>query len=120
MFANLLLTTQQLQLPQITGYGFGLPVITAGLAMVPSGLAMVLFAPVSGRLINRYGGRITLIIGSAVLGVSYVGRVFFSGSVPAVIVGSTAVGIGTTISYAAMPTLIMGAVRSPRPHRRTA
>ena len=59
MFANLLLTTQQLQLPVSTGYGFGLPVITAGLAMVPSGLAMVLFAPVSGRLINRYGGRIT-------------------------------------------------------------
>ena len=30
MFANLLLTTQQLQLPESTGYGFGLPVITAG------------------------------------------------------------------------------------------
>jgi MFS family permease len=48
MFANLLLTTQELQIPPITGYGFGLPVITAGLAMVPSGLAMVAFSPVSG------------------------------------------------------------------------
>ena len=75
MFANLLLTTQQLQLPQSTGYGFGLPVITAGLAMVPSGLAMVLFAPVSGRMINRYGGRITLIAGAAIMGVAYIGRV---------------------------------------------
>ena len=63
MFANLLLTTQQLQLPTATGYGFGLSVIIAGLAMVPSGLAMVAFAPVSGRMINRYGGRITLITG---------------------------------------------------------
>src|SRR4029077_6574845 len=59
LFANLLLTTQQLQLPEITGYGFGLPVITAGLATVPSGLAMGLFAPGSGPLINRYGGRHT-------------------------------------------------------------
>src|SRR6195952_922283 len=110
MFANLLLTTQQLQLPESTGYGFGLPVITAGLAMVPSGLAMVLFAPVSGRLINRYGGRITLITGAPVLGLAYVFRVFLSGSVLAVVAGSTLVSIGTAISYAAMPTLIMGAV----------
>ncbi|YCQ22646.1 MFS transporter (plasmid) [Arthrobacter sp. Z1-9] len=41
MFANMLLTTQQLQLPAIIGYGFELNVITAGLCMVPSLLAMV-------------------------------------------------------------------------------
>ncbi len=110
MFANLLLTTQQLQLPESTGYGFGLPVITAGLAMVPSGLAMVLFAPVSGRMINRYGGRITLITGAAIMGVAYIGRVYYSSTVLAVIIGSTAVGIGTAIAYAAMPTLIMASV----------
>ena len=91
MFANLLLTTQQLQLPESTGYGFGFSVVAAGLAMVPCGLAMVLFAPVSGRMINRYGGRITLITGSAVLmGCRYLGRVYFSGTVLVVIVGSTA------------------------------
>src|SRR6478752_5459910 len=110
MFANLLLTTQQLQLPAATGYGFGLPIIVAGLAMVPSGLAMVLFAPVSGRLINRYGGRITLITGAAVMGLAYIGRVFFSDTVAAVVAGATVVSIGTAISYAAMPTLIMASV----------
>jgi MFS family permease len=110
MFANLLLTTQQLQLPTATGYGFGLPIIVAGLAMVPSGLAMVAFAPVSGRLINRYGGRITLITGAAVMGLAYIGRVFFSDTVAAVVVGATVVSIGTAISYAAMPTLIMASV----------
>jgi len=110
MFANLLLTTQQLQLPESTGYGFGLPVITAGLAMVPSGLAMVVFAPVSGRLINRYGGRITLLTGAAVMGIAYIGRVYYSNTVLAVIIGSTVVSIGTAIAYAAMPTLIMASV----------
>jgi EmrB/QacA subfamily drug resistance transporter len=110
MFANLLLTTQQLQLPEATGYGFGLSVITAGLAMVPSGLAMVLFAPVSGGMINRYGGRITLIAGAAIMGVAYIGRVYYSSTVLAVIIGSTLVGIGTAIAYAAMPTLIMASV----------
>lgn len=78
--------------------------------MVPSGLAMVLFAPVSGRMINRWGDRITLPTGSAVLGLSYLGRVFFSGSVGAVIAGSTTVSIGPAISYPAMPRPIIWAV----------
>ena len=110
MFANLLLTTQELQIPALTGYGFGLPVITAGLLMVPSGLAMVVFAPVSGAMINRFGGRITLITGGLVMAAAYVARVFLSGSLTAVIIGSTLVSIGTAIAYAAMPTLIMASV----------
>jgi MFS family permease len=110
MFANLLLTTQELQIPEVTGYGFGLSVITAGLLMVPSGLAMVAFAPVSGAMINRFGGRITLITGGLVMAVAYVARVFLSGNLGAVIVGSTLVSIGTAIAYAAMPTLIMASV----------
>lgn len=110
MFANLLLTTQELQVPEATGYGFGLPVITAGLLMVPSGLAMVVFAPVSGALINRFGGRSTLITGGLVMAAAYVARVFLSGDLTAVVVGSTLVSIGTAIAYAAMPTLIMAAV----------
>ncbi|KRE64363.1 MFS transporter [Arthrobacter sp. Soil761] len=110
MFANMLLTTQQLQLPPATGYGFELSVIAAGLCMIPSGLAMVVFAPLSGRIIRIFGGKIALMAGASVMVVGYVGRVFFYDSVPWVIVGSTVVGIGTAIAYAAMPTLIMGAV----------
>lgn len=110
MFANMLLTTQQLQLPTSTGYGYQLDVITAGLCMVPSGLAMVVFAPVSGGIIKRFGGKSALIAGASVMIVGYVGRVFFWDSVASVIIGSTVVSIGTAIAYAAMPTLIMGAV----------
>ncbi|QCP00307.1 MFS transporter [Arthrobacter sp. 24S4-2] len=110
MFANMLLTTQQLQLPTSTGYGFQLNVITAGLCMVPSGLAMVVFAPVSGGIIRRFGGKSALISGAAVMVAGYVARVFFWDSIAWVIIGSTVVSIGTAIAYAAMPTLIMGAV----------
>ncbi len=110
MFANMLLTTQQLQLPLATGYGFEMPVIAAGLAMIPSGLAMVVFAPVSGGIIRRYGAKSALMAGAAVMIVGYVGRVFLWDSVLWIIVGSTVVSIGTAIAYAAMPTLIMAAV----------
>jgi MFS family permease len=110
MFANMLLTTQQLQLPASTGYGFELSVITAGLCMVPSGLAMVIFAPISGRIIRAFGGKTALMAGAAVMIAGYVGRVFFYDSIASVIIGSTVVSVGTAIAYASMPTLIMGAV----------
>ena len=110
MFANMLLTTQQLQLPVTSGYALGLSVTAAGLAMIPSGLAMVIFAPVSGRMINRYGGRITLITGALVMGAGYIARVYSPSTLAAIIIGSTVVGIGTAIAYASMPTIIMASV----------
>jgi MFS family permease len=110
MFANMLLTTQQLQLPASTGYGFELSVIAAGLCMVPSGLAMVVVAPISGRIIRAFGGKTALMAGAIIMIVGYVGRVFFYDSIAWVIIGSTVVSVGTAVAYAAMPTLIMGAV----------
>ena len=90
--------------------GFGLTAVAAGLAMVPSGLAMVAFAPVSGSMINRLGGRITLMAGAAIMAVAYLARVFYGDTVLAVIIGSTVVGIGSAVAYAAMPSLIMANV----------
>ncbi|NMR30769.1 MFS transporter [Crystallibacter degradans] len=110
LFANMLLSTQQLQLPASVPHGFGLDPVTAGLAMVPSGLAMVAFSPVSGAMINRFGGKTTLIAGSAIMAVGYVGRVFLSDSVAAIIIGSTVVSVGSAVAYAAMPSLIMANV----------
>ena len=109
LMANILISIQQLQQP-VAGSGFGLTPVAAGLAMVPSGLAMVAFSPVSGAMINRLGGRVTLMAGSVIMGVGYVGRVFFDESLLAVIVGSTVVSIGSAVAYAAMPSLIMANV----------
>ncbi|WP_247647091.1 MFS transporter [Arthrobacter sp. E3] len=110
MYANMLSTTQQLQLPNVGGYGFGLSVVIAGLCMIPSGLAMVALAPVSAMITKRHGAKATLIVGSLVLAVAYVARVFLTGEVWMVILGATAVSMGTAIAYAAMPTLIMRSV----------
>ena len=38
---------------------------------------MVAFAPVSGSMINRLGGRITLMAGAAIMAVAYLARVFY-------------------------------------------
>lgn len=109
LMANILLTSQQLQLPPVAG-GYGLDALSAGLAMVPGGLAMVVFSPVSGRMINRWGGRITLAAGSAIMGVAYLVQVFLGHSMLVVVTGSTIVMVGCAIAYAAMPSLIMANV----------
>ena len=110
LFVNLLASGQQLQMPTATGYGFGLTVTQAGLAMMPAGLAMVFLSPVSGRMLDRLGGRVTLLVGAGIMSVSYVFRVFATGSVVEVVLGSSLVGIGAAVSFAAMPTLIMAHV----------
>lgn len=109
LMANMLISTQQLQEP-LAGHGFGLSPVAAGLAMIPSGVAMVAFSPISGAMINRFGGRVTLLAGSAIMAVGYIGRVFYGDSIMAIIIGSTVVSIGSAVAYAAMPSLIMANV----------
>ncbi len=110
MYCNMLTTTEQLQLPTTTGYGFGLTVTVAGLAMVPAGVTMVVMAPVSAAVTRRFGPRITLATGAGVLALGYVGRVFAMAEVWQIVVGAVVVSAGTAIAYAAMPLLIMRAV----------
>ena len=110
LFINLLASGQQLQMPTATGYGFGLSVTQAGLAMMPAGMAMVLLSPISARLLTRLGGRITLLIGAGVMSVSYVFKVFATGSVVEIMIGTALVGVGAALSFASMPTLIMANV----------
>lgn len=110
MYANMLLTTQQLQMPLISGHGFGMTVFAAGVAMVPSGLAMVLFSPLSAAITTRFGPRVTLITGALVMAGAYVARVYLTGSVGWIIAGAALVSIGTAITYASMPMLIMRSV----------
>ncbi|QCC78564.1 MFS transporter [Nocardioides daphniae] len=110
MMANGLLTIPMVEAPASSGHGFGVSVMTAGLLMAPSGLAMVAFAPGSGWMLNRVGGRQTLILGAVVVAASYFLRPIADGSLTAVVVVSTLCGLGAAIAFAAMPALIMSAV----------
>jgi MFS family permease len=110
MFANLLVTTQLLQLPTSSGYGLGLDVRETGLWMAPSALVFGVMAPVSSSITRRFGPLTTLLVGSLIMSASYVTRVYFSHDLWQVVTGSMLVGVGTSMTFAAMPTLIMRAV----------
>lgn len=112
MYANMLVTTQQLQLSRVTGFGFGLSVLVAGLTMIPSGIAMVAIAPVSARLTNSFGAKTTMISGCAVMAAGYLSRTFLVSTIPGIIFGAVVISVGTAMAMAAMPTIVMS--NSPR------
>ena len=117
MYANNLSTTQQLQMPKISGYGFELGVMAAGLCMIPAGLAMVFFAPVSANITKRFGAKITLIVGGTVLALAYIARVFLTGSIALIIISAAVVSlnsllrsVGTSTSSAVVAAMLTSMV----------
>jgi len=97
-------------MPKATGYGLGQTILQAGLWMAPGGLMMLLFAPVSARLLTNLGARITLSIGAAVLAAGYVAAVFLTGAPWQLVVASCISMAGVGVGYAAMPTMILSHV----------
>jgi MFS family permease len=111
LFASLIGTASYVQAPEATGYGFGSSVLEGGLAMLPSGVAMILLSPVSARMSSRLGPKVTLAIGGSIIAVGFLVRIVLIDSYFQVLVGTTIVGAGTGIAYAAMPSLVLRGAR---------
>lgn len=106
LFASMIGTATYVEMPKETGYGFASSTVVAGLTMLPSGLCMLIFAPIAARLINTIGAGRTLSIGAFIVAIGWVLRIFVHAELWHVVMGSTVVGIGTGVGYAAMPALI--------------
>ncbi|WP_105972396.1 MFS transporter [Streptomyces geranii] len=109
-YSNSLVTAQLVQAPAATGYGLGLSIVETGLVLLPGGIVMLVFSPVSARVSAAYGPRVTLVVGTAVIALGYVVRIADSRDLWMIIVGASVVGLGTTFAYSALPTLILRAV----------
>ena len=110
MFAMSLVVPQVVQLPTQTGFGLGRSILVAGLVMVPSGLVMMIAAPVSAAVSRRTSPRVTLMIGALVVAVGYALGVFFLGSVWQLCLVTGLIGAGIGFAYGSLPQLIMSAV----------
>jgi predicted MFS family arabinose efflux permease len=106
LFASFIGTSSFIEAPRSSGYGFGSSLLVGGLALLPSGLAMLFLSPVAARLITLRGAPQTLALGATVVAAGWLLRIVWSGSLFEVIVGTTVVGMGTGIGYAAMPSMI--------------
>jgi MFS family permease len=112
LFAMLIGTATYVQAPAVSGYGFGSSVLASGLAMLPSGLAMLALSPVSAMLSARFGPKITLALGTAIIAIGFLCRITLVSSFTEIVIGTTIVGAGTGIAYAAMPSLVLRAAPS--------
>ncbi|MFI7672993.1 MFS transporter [Actinophytocola sp. NPDC049390] len=107
MFASFMLTPLTLQASTATGHGFGVSVMVAGLCMVPMGLGMLFFSPLSAKLSARRGAHVTLLVGALVMVVGNVAQALRPGNIPLLMVVLMVLSIGTALCFSAMPTLIM-------------
>ncbi|SHL49798.1 Major Facilitator Superfamily protein [Pseudonocardia thermophila] len=110
MFAGFLLATQQLQAPPATGYGFGLSLVATGLVLLPTGVAMMVFSPLSARISRARGPRTTVVLGTAVLGVGNAALACMLPSAGLVAFAMVLTAVGTALAYAAVPLMIMNVV----------
>ncbi|MGH3656345.1 MAG: MFS transporter, partial [Micromonosporaceae bacterium] len=110
MFVNMLTTTLALQAPPSAGYGLGLDVLRTGLWMAPIALTFGALAPVSATAIRRFGPQVTLLTGALVMSGAYLARVYLNHELWQVLGGAMLVAAGISMTYAAMPTLIMRSV----------
>lgn len=110
MFAMSLVLPQLLQLPTATGYGLGQSMLTTGLVLVPSGLVMMVMAPMSARITRTRGPKVTLMCGAVVVALGYGLGVVLMSAVWQLVIVSAVIGAGIGLAYGAMPALIMGAV----------
>ncbi|MFS0898942.1 MFS transporter [Mycolicibacterium litorale] len=110
MFAMSLIGPQLLQMPSATGHGLGQSMVAAGLWMAPGGLAMMASAPIAARIIAARGPRFALIVGAVIIAAGYLGGTQMLGAPAGVLAFSVIVSIGVGFAFAALPTLINGAV----------
>ncbi|MEU6644673.1 MFS transporter [Saccharomonospora sp. NPDC046836] len=110
MFAMSLVLPQLLQLPEATGYGLGQSMLAVGLVMAPNGLVMMAMAPVSARISQARGPKVTLMLGAAVVATGYGLSIVLMSQIWELVLVSSIIGAGIGLAYGAMPALVMAAV----------
>lgn len=110
MMAMMLCVPQIMEYPTATGFGLGKSMLEAGLWMMPGGIMMMIFAPVSSILIKKVGPAVTLAIGAFVVAGGYVLAYFLMDAAWKLSLASIVGTVGVAIAYAAMPTIIMSSV----------
>jgi EmrB/QacA subfamily drug resistance transporter len=110
MYAAFAFLPQFLQTPPAAGYGFGASVTESGLLLLPQTIASFLLGLVSGRLAQRIGSKLVLVIGTVGAALGYLAFALAHGSASSIVLGSVVMGAGFGLAFAAMSNLIVAAV----------
>jgi predicted MFS family arabinose efflux permease len=113
LFASFLAVLQYVQAPpEMAGYGFGASVLEASVVyLVPGAVAGIVAAPYAGRLVARVGPLPTLLAGAASGVAGFALLALLRGTPWVVVVAGLLTQLAVTVAYAALPTLVVRAVR---------
>jgi EmrB/QacA subfamily drug resistance transporter len=110
MFSSFLLIPSLVQVPESTGFGLEASVTQAGLYMLPIALVMSIAGPLSGRLDERFGSKLWMIVGAASTTGAFVLIALLHTQAWQFLTFSVLLGIGIGMAFAAMGNLIVAAV----------
>ncbi|MEA2412491.1 MAG: hypothetical protein QOC77_3052 [Thermoleophilaceae bacterium] len=120
MFGSFVLIPQIAQVPESTGFGLGVTATVAGLLLLPSTVVMLVAAPLSGRIGGRRGSKGPLVVGALITGAA-LGLLAVAHTTPLeLMAGAALMGTGVGFAFAAMPNLIIDAVRQEQTGEATA
>lgn len=99
-----------LQQPTATGVGLGLTATMAGLVLLPSTLVALVGGPGAGWMMNRLGGRTTMLIGGLILLCGWLAVAWRHDTVAIATLTLTVLGLGLAVYYSAIPMVIAQSV----------
>ncbi|GIF17314.1 EmrB/QacA subfamily drug resistance transporter [Actinoplanes tereljensis] len=110
MFGTFLLVPTLLQLPAVTGYGFGKSVSQSGLFLLPTVITMVIFGPLAGLLNRKYGPKLPMFLGTLFVVGAFAVPAFAHGSLWQIVLSGVLSGAGIGLAFAAMSNAIIESV----------
>jgi EmrB/QacA subfamily drug resistance transporter len=110
MYSSFVLIPQFTEMPSSAGYGFHASVTQAGLFLLPSTVMMLFVSPLGGRLADRAGARLPLILGSLATCVAFAFLAAAHQHPWEIYVGTAILGVGIALAFAALANLIVEAV----------
>jgi MFS family permease len=113
LFASFLAVLQYVQAPpEVTGYGFGASVLGASVTyLLPGGVVGIVVAPFAGHVVTRLGPLPTLVVGAGCGIAGFCLLAFLRDEPWLVVAAGVLTQLAVTVAFAALPTLVVRAVR---------
>lgn len=92
--------------------GFALSIVNAGLVMLPAAAVSMIFAPLSAVVTKRKGPKLTILIGTVILFLSYMGLYFNRASPGAVTEDAALMGAGLSFIFVGVINILL--ISTPR------
>jgi EmrB/QacA subfamily drug resistance transporter len=112
MYSSIAVVPALVQLPRLTGFGFGGSAVTAGLFMLPTAAIQLLLGPFCGRLDRRAGARAMLQTGMACCLIAYLILVAGHATAAELITATVILGLGLGLGLSSLANLVVRAVRA--------